>query len=162
MVDHPEDYLIVTDIVIRRARPHDFVNIMRLLEQGVQENEVAYPPINTMKIMAWIHSTKENGEIVVAELSGRIVGSIGMTVQTWKWADDKYIGNEWAYVLPNFRAHGTFEALMKAAEKFSDESGIRLVFGFSSGRKAEVKDRLMKMKGYVYCGGMFTRLAKTV
>lgn len=145
-------------IEIRRAAPRDFVNVMRLLEQAVQENEVAYPAIDNMKLIQWIVDTKREGEILVADLSGRIVGVLGMTTQEWKWSSDKFIHNEFFFVLPQFRSHGTADFLLKAAETFSDNSGLRLIIGFSGGKQAALKDRMMGLKGYLYAGGTFTRL----
>lgn len=148
----------MSEITIRRAVPKDFVNILRLLEQAVQENEVAYPPIDELKLMEWVTATKRDGEIVVADLSGRIVGTLGLLVQEWKWSTERFISNEFFFVQPPFRKHGTAEALLKAGEKFAHDGKLRLVVSFSGGRKSETKDRMMQMKGWIYCGGMFTKL----
>ena len=134
---------------------------MRLLEQAVQENEVAYPAIDTQRLLSWIVSTKRDGEILVADVgNGRIVGVLGLLAQEYKWSSEKFIQNEFAFVLPAFRPRGTFDALMQASYRFADEKGLRIIFGFSGGRDSKVKDRMMQMKGWIYCGGMFTRLAQ--
>lgn len=151
-------------ITIRRAVAHDFVSIMKLLEQAVQENEVAYPAIDPFKIMQWIGDTKRDGEILVAEIGSlekgsRLVGCIGMTVQFWKWSQEQFIGNEFMFVLPAFRKHGTFDKMIEAAEHFADKGNLRLVIGFSGGHKSDVKDRMMMLRGYHYSGGTFHRLA---
>ena len=147
-------------IQVRRATPHDFVNILRLGEQiqMLDEDEVWYPRVDPMKAMQMIMAAKQHGEIIVADCSRQIVGAIGLCVREWPWSTERYIGNEFFHVLPKFRKHGTANALVKAAEKFATESGLRLVVAFSGGKKAEVKDRLMQMKGYIYCGGIFTKL----
>lgn len=144
-------------ITTRPADAYDFVNIARLLGEGVQEAAVGYPPINDQKLLQWIMDTKRSGEIVVADCSGRIVGAIGLLVREWAWSTERYIGNEFLFVKPKYRPHGTFEALMTAAEFFAERSKLRLVIGFSGGDRAYAKDRLMKRRQYIYCGGMFAR-----
>lgn len=149
-------------INIRRAGPHDFVNIMWLLEQAVQEETVGYPPINELKLMQWITDCKRDGEILVADCSRSLVGVLGMMVKEWNWSTDKFIGNEFFYVLPKFRKRGTADALLKAAEKFSDDHNIRLVVGFSGGKDAVIKDRMASIRGYTYGGGTFHRLPRPI
>ena len=83
-----------------------------------------------------------------------------MTVQEWKWSAERFIEDEFFFVLPQFRSRGTADFLLKAAEKFSDDSGLRLVVGFSGGKDAAIKDRIMQMRGFIYSGGTFTRLPK--
>jgi len=134
---------------------------MRLLEEAVQENEVAYPPINQLKIIQWITDTKTNGEIIVADLSGRIVGVLGLVVQEWKWSDDKFVTNEFFFVMPQFRKHGTADSMLEAGSQFANKAGLRTIISFTGGRKASLKDRMMQMKGWIYCGGMFTKLPKS-
>lgn len=149
-----------TPIVIRRARAEDFVNIMRLLEIAVQENEVAYPPIDNMRLMRWIVECKENGEILVACVERNIIGVLGMLTKEWPWSSEKFIGSEFFFVQKKFRKHGTADNLLKAAEKFSDDHKIRLIFGYSGGKNAELKDRWMQMKGWIWTGGTFCRLPR--
>lgn len=158
-MDSSENHRVV-EVKIRRARPQDFVNIMWVLSQGVQESEVAYPAIDDMKLMQWIVDCKRHGEILVADCSRQIVGVLGLLTREWAWSTEKYIGNEFFFVLPKFRKRGTADALLKAAEKFSDENGVRMIIGFSGGKRAEIKDRMASMRGYRYAGGSFHRLPK--
>lgn len=148
-------------IAIRRAAPMDFVNIARLLEQAVQDVEVAFPPINQMKLLQWIMDCKRDGEIVVADCSRQIVGALGLLAREYPWADERMIASEFFYVQPKFRKRGTADSLIQAAEKFADDSKTRLVMTFVGGKDAELKDVYMSRKRFIYCGGTFLRMPAT-
>lgn len=146
-------------VQIRRATPYDFVNIMRMSERmwEVGETLVEYPKPDMLKVAQLLVNCKANGEILVADCSRQIVGVLALQCDTWPWSDDRIIVNRLFHVLPNFRSRGTAEALLQAAQTFADASNLKLMISFSGGRKAEVKDRMMQMRGWVYLGGVFCR-----
>jgi hypothetical protein len=63
---------------------------------------------------------------------------------------------EWFYVKKRFRGNAA-DALLIAAHGLADSRGTAIIGGVSSGRNTALKDRLMKMKGYIYVGGQFIR-----
>lgn len=142
----------------RPARPRDTVNLMRLIEDGLvtEQQEGTLPPANQHRLLEWVVSVIQNGYGVVIEKSGRIVGSLGLLPTQLPWSEEWVLNMEWLYIKKRYRG-GALNALLIAAHAFADERGAVIVGGVSSGRNTALKDRLMKMKGYIYVGGQFIR-----
>ena len=144
-------------IKIRRAHPLDVSNLTRLLDQAVQEDEGAYPEPDYYMAINWITGILSEGYVVVAEKSGRLIGSIAVTNYRFPWSPRWYLYVDWLFVSRSYRAGGVFDALMKALHAYADDKGAPVFGGISSGRDATLKDRLMRMSGYHYLGGQFIR-----
>lgn len=147
-------------IVIRKADAYDAVNLMRIAEAGVKESVVGYPPFDPNMGLAWIQRVIEHGVVYVADLSGRIVGSVGLELNHFPWNPEAHLQTAWLYVLPSFRAYGTAQKLMRAAEQFLDQRELRVIIEFAGGLDADKKDRWMLQRGYRYAGGSFSRLPR--
>jgi len=149
-------------ITVRRAKPYDVSNLCRLMDQAQQDSGGLYPDVDHGYMMNWCASTLAKGYVIVAEKSGRIIGSIALTDFQFPWNPRWYLSMEWFYVNPSFRENGTADALIKAAHAFADTGkpgGIGILAGLTSHKYAAAKDRLMRMKGYTYMGGTFMRKA---
>lgn len=148
-------------ITVRRAKPFDASNLCRLLDQAYEDSGGGvYPEVDQRSMLAWVADVLSRGYVIVAEKSGRIVGSIALCDFQFPWNPRWYLSMEWFYVSPAFRENGTADALIKAAHAFADTGkpgGISILAGLTSAKHAAVKDRLMRMKGYTYMGGTFMR-----
>jgi hypothetical protein len=149
----------VAEISIRRVRPYDVSNIYRLLEEAhVQTPE--YPAADGFISLSWIASTLAEGYVIVADISGRLVGTLALTNYRPPWTTQWYMYLEWLYVQKKFRSYGVFDALMAAAHHYADEKKAPIWAGISAaGHDVFMKDRLLRMKGYTYIGGTFVRSA---
>jgi len=147
----------MTTIKIRPARPLDASNIARLLIECHDEGS-AYPPVDHTVGINWITQTLSEGFVLVADVSGRLVGTLALTNYQFPWSPKWYMYLEWLYVQKKFRKGGAFEALMKATHAHADERDAPIVAGVSAA-DADVflKDRLFKQHGYQYLGGDFIR-----
>lgn len=145
-------------IKARPAKPLDAVNLMRLLEEGLltENEEGLFPPPEYPRLLNWVTNVIHNGYAVVIEKSGRIVGSLALMPIQLPWAEQWVLNMEWFYVKKRFRGNAA-DALLIAAHAMADSRGATIVGGVSSGRNTALKDRLMKMKGYIYLGGQFIR-----
>lgn len=148
-------------ILIRKARATDTSNLIRLLEDGHEDDASAYPgAVDQVRGLRWITETLCDGHVIVADLSGRLVGSLALTNYQFPWSAQWYMYLEWLFVHKRFRAMGAFDAMMAAAHAYADEHGAPILAGVSaSGKDVFVKDRLMQMRGYTYIGGDFIRSA---
>ena len=147
----------MTTVKIRPARPLDTSNIARLLIE-CHEGGSAYPPVDHTVGINWITQTLANGFVVVADVSGRLVGSLALTNYQFPWSPEWYMYLEWLYVQRKFRKGGAFEALMTAAHAYADENDAPLLAGVSAGdARVMLKDKMFEQHGYQYIGGDFIR-----
>lgn len=144
-------------IKVRHAEPKDCVNIVKLLQQGWNEQTVEYAPVDDLRGYKWILSILEEGMIAVADLNGRIVGAACASPFRPPWSLQWMLDMEFLYILPNFRGDGVAESLLSAVEKFADKYSLSLTFGIHTGDRPLVKDRMMKAAGWNYVGGNFLR-----
>lgn len=144
-------------ILVRRAVPKDVVNIAKLLTTGWNEQTVEYAPIDDLRGYRWILSIIEEGFVAVADLNGRIVGASCASPYKPAWSHQWMLDMEFLYVMPSFRSAGVTDQLVKAVEGFADSVELPMTFGIQSGDRPLVKDRRMKMAGWMYVGGNFLR-----
>ena len=147
----------MTIVKIRPAKPLDTSNIARLLIECHDENG-AYPPVDHTVGINWITQTLSNGFVLVADVSGRLVGTLALTNYQFPWSPKWYMYLEWLYVQKKFRKGGAFEALIQATHVHADESDAPIVAGVSAADKdVFLKDKLFQQNGYTYIGGDFIR-----
>lgn len=147
----------MTTVKIRPARPLDTSNITRLLIECHAEGS-AYPPVDQTIGVRWVTQTLAEGFVIVADVSGRLVGTLALTNYQFPWSPKWFMYLEWLYVQKKFRKGGAFDALMAAAHAYADEHSAPIVAGVSAGdASVMLKDKAFKQKGYQYIGGTFIR-----
>lgn len=152
----------MTTIKIRPAKPLDASNIARLLIDAHDESGPgAYPPVDHTIGIQWITRTLTSGYVIVADVSGRLVGSLALTNYQFPWSPKWYLYLEWLYVQKKFRTSGGFEALMTACHAHADAMNAPIVAGISAADKdVFLKDKAFQQHGYTYLGGDFIRSEK--
>jgi len=144
-------------IVVRKAEPKDVVNIVKLLQNGWNEQTVDYAPVNDLRGYRWILTIIEEGFLAVADLNGRIVGAACASPYMPAWSNQWMLDMEFLYVLPSFRDAGVLKQLIGAVEGFADKVKLAMTFGIQTGDRPQVKDRLMQIAGWTYVGGNYVR-----
>lgn len=149
----------MTTIKIRPAKPLDTSNIARLLIDAHDESGPgAYPPVDHAVGIQWITQTLNSGYVIVADVSGRLVGSLALSNYQFPWSPKWFMYLEWLYVQRKFRNAGTFDALMKACHAYADENNAPILAGISAAdQDVYLKDKVMQQRGYIYMGGDFIR-----
>lgn len=149
----------MTTIKIRQAKPLDASNIARLLIEAHDESGPgAYPPVDHSVGIQWITRTLSEGYVLVADVSGRLVGSLALTNFNFPWSPKWYMYMEWLYVQKKFRSAGAFDALIKASHAYADEHSAPLIAAIGAGDKdVFLKDKAFQQHGYTYVGGDFIR-----
>lgn len=149
----------MTTVKIRPAKPLDTSNLMRLLT-AAHDEAGAYPEFDLQLGLNWVTRTLNEGYVIAADVSGRIVGTMALTQYNFPWSPQVYLYLEWLFVQRKFRKGGAFEALLKAAHAFADLQGLPILAGVSSAdAKVFLKDKLFEHHGYTYIGGDFIRSA---
>jgi len=147
----------MTTIKIRTAKPLDVSNLGRLLIEA-QDEAGAYPEFDQTMGLNWITRTLTSGYVLVADVSGRLVGTLALTNYQFPWSPQWYMYLEWLYVQKKFRKAGAFNALIEACHMHADEHDAPLFAGVSSADKdVFLKDRAFQLQGYTYVGGDFIR-----
>jgi hypothetical protein len=147
----------MTQVTIRQAKPLDTSNLVRLLT-AAHDEAGAYPPVDPAHGLNWITRTLTEGYVIVADVSGRLVGTLALTNYQFPWSPKWYLYLEWLFVQKKFRKGGSFEALIQACHAYADSHDAPLIAGVSSAdTKVLFKDKLFKQHGYLYMGGDFIR-----
>jgi hypothetical protein len=149
----------MTTVKIRPAKPLDTSNLMRLLT-AAHDEAGAYPQFDLQLGLNWVTQTLNSGYVIVADVSGRIVGTLALTQYNFPWSPQVYLYLEWLFVQKKFRKGGVFDALLAASHAFADQHDLPILAGLSAAdAKILLKDRLFQKKGYEYMGGDFVRSA---
>lgn len=144
-------------VKIRQAKPLDTSNLVRLLT-AAHDEAGTYPPVDEAYGLNWITRTLTEGYVIVADVSGRIVGTLGLTQYNFPWSPQVYLYLEWLFVQKKFRKGGAFEALLQASHAFADQHNLPVLAGVSSAdAKVFLKDKMFQHHGYKYIGGDFIR-----
>lgn len=168
-----------TKVKFRRAGAYDVVNVTKLLERGAAEQAAGIwyprPSQNAAKKVGHVLALIDQGFVVVAEahieeegkaLKKRIVGAIGMAFARDGWSDDWVLQNEWFYVHSDWRNTEIAGGLLTMVENFADSQvdprtqepvKIPILLGVLTGTDTELKDMLLKRRGYQPGGSNFVR-----
>jgi len=152
-----------SELKIRAAHPLDNSNIVRLLKMAWEESRaVQVSRVNERKAQLYVAQilADERFCVRVAEISGRLVGSIALTPMQEPWSDDWFLVEEWFYVLPSFRARGTALHLLSEVEQMADQAGIPILYGVTAVQPQEIDHVFANRRGVTHMGGNFMRLPK--
>lgn len=147
-----------SEIKIRPADALDASNIVRLLKQlWLEETALPADRVNDRKAMRYVMETLEQpGRVLVAELSGRIVGAAAALVTQEPWSEESLIEVRWLYAITKQKDE-ILQALLGQAEVFADEQELPLlarVFRYAGDRV----DHFGGRKGYVSMGPSYLRI----
>lgn len=161
-------------IKIRRASAFDCVEIVSLLLQGAAEQRESIwyprPTQRPTKQVGAVLALIDQGVVIVAEqeVDGRLVAAIGVTICQDDWSDEWKMVNEWLYVMPDFRDTDIADQLLTFVEHFADaavspqtQEGLPIVMAMMAGQDTELKDELMRRRGYQYGGGNWVRAPRS-
>jgi hypothetical protein len=79
-------------MIIRRAVPEDVSELHKMLIDMYSRIEIPASPLSENKILAVIKATMEKGIVIVAEVEGKIIGSLGGVASCDWWSDEKTLG----------------------------------------------------------------------
>lgn len=146
-----------SEITIRPAAALDAANIVRLLKQlWLEETALPADRVNDWKALQYVIKTLEQGRVLVAELSGRIVGTVAAQVTQEPWSDESLIEIRWLYAVTQSKDE-ILQVLLQQMEAFANEQELPLlarVFRYSRDRI----DYFGGRKGYVPMGSSYLRI----
>lgn len=131
---------------VRRAKPTDVVNIYRLWAEEIEQHPLV--PADETLALGTVLATTEKGLVVVAEHSGRIVGSIGLDLHRPEFSSESLLACRWFAVVPSYKETTIGLALLKRALAIVDQYGIRVSLSPSSFRDDKRMTRWLKAVGF--------------
>jgi GNAT superfamily N-acetyltransferase len=148
---------------VRPAMPRDVSALLALLARFHAEasEALAWPPISELHLMHAVANVLTNGRALLALQDGRLVGSLGLRIDSFFWSGTPYVGDVWFYVLPGARSFPLFKALLEAAQGWAkglggDKPGlVPLMFGTVNADEIERLDELYRKVGFSRIGGMY-------
>jgi hypothetical protein len=145
---------------IRAARPEDFGAILRMLVD--MHAEVGEFALSVEKVSKRIDETLANGVVLIAEIDGQAIGTIGLRGEAPWYSDQHVIADTWIWAqgrrrLSAFRT--TVEAAHDYAQRFDLPCIITLYSLKNTSRKTSLFERYGRriMEGFQFkpAGGDF-------
>lgn len=108
--------------------------------------EIGIGTLDREKALGAIWRTLTEGAVLVADLDGEMVGSIGLTVDSWWYSKDKFLIDVWTFVHPKARKTRAATLLIGEARAKAKRLSAPLVLGLFNrvqiDRKAHFYQRL--------------------
>jgi len=140
---------------IRTATVLDLSALYGMLHVMHEESEYTVSTINSEKGTAAISSALHRGVVLVAEVDGKIVGSIGgMETSDW-WSSDIYLADLWFYVYKDWRNSTIAVKLIKKFMDIGKNANIKVKLGHIHGGDTDRKDNFYTRLGLVKTGSMY-------
>ena len=145
-------------MIIRRAVPEDVSEIHKMLIDMYNRIEVPASPLSERKVLDVIKSAMEKCIVIVAEVEGKIIGSLGgMTNSDW-WSEQKHLSDIWFYVSPDKRNSRAAVKLVKCFIKIGKEIKMKVKLGHYYSGDIERKDKFFDRLGFVKAGSLYTEV----
>jgi hypothetical protein len=145
-------------MIIRRAVPEDVSEIHKMLIDMYSRIEIPASPLSEKKVLEVIKSAMEKGIVIVAEVEGKIIGSLGGMANSDWWSDQKHLSDIWFYVSPDKRNSRAAVKLVKCFIKIGKEIKMKVKLGHYYSGDIERKDKFFDRLGFVKAGSLYTEV----
>jgi len=143
-------------MIIRRANSEDISEIYKMLVDMYDRIEIEASPLSHRKLKDVIDSAMEKGIVIVAEVEGKIIGSLAGVTNTDWWSEEKHLGDLWFYVYPDSRNSRAAVKLVKCFIKIGKEIKMKVKLGHFYSGDIERKDKFFDRLGFVKTGSLYT------
>ena len=133
-------------VKIRRAKGTDVVNLYRLLV--AEQEQRPFVSVDETLALGYVLTVIEKGLAMVAEHSGRLVGSIGFDIYRPQFSTETSLDSVWFTVVPAYKQTSTGLALLKRALAVIDEYGIKVRLDPCSLQHDERSSRWLQSNGF--------------
>jgi hypothetical protein len=112
-------------------------------------------PVNSEKIKTAINNVLHRGAAIVAEVDGKIVGSIGgMQTSDW-WSDKLYLADLWFFVYKEHRKSRAALRLVKSFLEIGQNTNIKVKLGHVYSGDIDRKDNFYERLGMAKVGSLY-------
>jgi hypothetical protein len=145
-------------MIIRRAVPEDVSELHKMLIDMYSRIEIPASPLSEKKVLEVIKSAMEKGIVIVAEVEGKIIGSLGGMANSDWWSEQKHLSDIWFYVSPDKRNSRAAVKLVKCFIKIGKEIKMKVKLGHYYSGDIERKDKFFDRLGFVKAGSLYTEV----
>lgn len=158
----------MTDILITQAKQQDAHRVARMLLDWIEVSEIPWPPAALPAVTEWVEDTILGGYVVIAEKSGRLLGTAGIRKTFLPWNPETPVFSDVFFFVPKTRGDdperiaraarrvpGVANALMDALKMYCARRETPLVMAIICGADADKVDRWYQIKGGRYAGGTY-------
>lgn len=139
--------LPVTEIpVVRRAMPDDEDELMKLCRLLHEENGIFSMSEDRVRSTIRLAFDHRGGMIGVIGEPSKIQAMICLIIGNFWYSDELHLEELFSYVHPDYRKSTNADALVRFAQKCSDEIPLPLVIGILSHSRTIAKVRLYKRR----------------
>ena len=143
-------------MIIRRASVLDLSDLYIMLNVMHSETVQTVTPISPEKLTSAVNFAIHRGIVFVAEVDGKIVGSIGGADTSDWWSNEKYLSDMWFFVYKEHRKSKTAIKLIKSFIEIGRNANIKVKLGHIYSGDGERKDKFYEKLGFVKSGSLYT------
>jgi len=143
--------------VLRLATVEDLSDLYMMLQVMHSEAIDGTSPIDSEKLTAAINRALHTGVVVVAEVDGKIAGSIGgMETSDW-WSSDKnkYLADMWFFVYKEHRNSTIAVKLIKSFMEIGKKANMKMKLGHVYTGDGDRKDNFYERLGLSKVGSLY-------
>lgn len=143
---------------IEIAQRKDIIELVNLLGEMYADNGLHLPEPNWIKVYKHAARLIDDGVVFTAKGDdGKIVGSLGLEIVPYWFADDLILADLWFFVRPSNRATRAAMGLLKTARQYADANQMPIRLSVFNGIDVERKDKLFERAGFPRVGGVYLR-----
>ena len=142
--------------MLRLATVEDLSDLYMMLQVMHSEAIDGTSPVDSEKLTAAINSALHTGVVVVAEIDGKIAGSIGGMQTTDWWSSEKYLADMFYFVYKEHRTSKIAVKLIKSFLKIAREAKIKTKLGHVYTGDGDRKDNFYERLGLSKVGSLYT------
>lgn len=134
------------NLTLRWAEADDHQAIVVLLNE--MHSEIGAFPLSHAKLTVHVGELLTSGKILLAEIDGEVIGSIGLLGSEPWYSEQKIISDYWIYVSREATKRlSVFRAMVAEVKAYAEDVGIPLVLALYSGKDRTRKAKLFERYG---------------
>ena len=142
-------------MILRLATVEDLSELYMMLLVMHSDTVDGTSPVNSERLTTAINNALHRGVVIVAEVDGKIVGSIGgMETSDW-WSNKLYLADLWFFVYKEHRKTRAAIKLVKSFLEIGRDANIKVKLGHVYSGDVDRKDKFYERLGLVKAGSLY-------
>ena len=144
--------------MIRKATVLDISSLIYMLNTMHKETEINVPTINSFKLVNKVNEIIHTGIVLVAIEDNKLLGSIGGTICTDWWSDEKHLSDLWFYVYKEARKSNIGKNLIVDFIQIAKQAKLKIRLGHIFSGDVDRKDKFYERLGLVKAGSTYVEV----
>jgi len=142
-------------LILRLATVEDLSDLYMMLLVMHSDTVDGTSPVKSEKLTSVISDALHRGIVIVAEVDGKIIGSIGgMETSDW-WSDKLYLADLWFFVYKEHRKSRAALTLVKSFLEIGRDAKISVKLGHVYSGDIDRKDNFYERLGMAKVGSLY-------